>query len=95
MVKQGLSDAKRRQIEEMRARSHQMEQGSRKDTEELSGNGSSFFVRLMLSLLIFAGFLQMHLSNTTFLGVQTEKAIEAVSRDADLRKLDDSVRMKK
>ena len=99
MANSGLSDRQRRQIEEMRRQSCACG-GERKSsymekTEELPESGGSFSVRLLVALLLLAGFLQFHLSGMSFRGMRSEQAIEAVSQDADLQKLAESVKINK
>lgn len=84
-----LSDEKRRQIEEMRRRFEQTDQTAKETS------GSSFGIRLMISLLLFGVFLQFHLSENTSWKLRTGEAIEAVSQDADLHKLVESVKIQK
>lgn len=47
-------------------------------------DGSSFFARLLISLLLLACFLQLHLSGVTFSGLTTSQAVEAVSQNVKL-----------
>lgn len=99
MEKTGLSDRQRRQIEEMRRKSclhtdiPYCKGRDMKQKEELPKEGGSFSVRLLVALLLFACFLHFHFSGMSYQGFDSETAIEAVSRDADLQKLTDSVRI--
>lgn len=82
-----LNDFQRRQIEEMRRKSWQGVEKSggihyENEGEHLRG-GSSFSIRLMISLLLLAGFLQLHLSGASYRELNTDKAIEAVSRNVE------------
>lgn len=57
--------------------------------------GSTFSLRLLLSILIFGGFLWMHMEKRTVFGYQPETVVEAISRNTDLQALPKSVRMEK
>ena len=63
--------------------------------EGKSGAGSTFFLRLFLSLLIFCGFFWMHKEKRTVFGYQPEAVAEAVSQNTDLQAFPKSVRMEK
>lgn len=99
----GLSEEQRRQIEQMRRsagkQTYRKTTEKKKDffeqTEELPEPGSSFFARLLAAMLLFALFLQFHLSGSTFLGHKSQEAVTAVSQNVDLQKVADSVRIKK
>ena len=65
------------------------------DAEEKKGAGSTFSLRLLLSIVILGGFLWMHMEKKTLFGYQPEKVAEAVSRNTDLQALPKSVRIGK
>lgn len=99
MANSGLSDSQRRQIEAMRRQSLGYGSAGKstntEPTEELPKDGGSFSVRLLVALLLLACFLHFHLSGMHYQGFGSEQAIEAVSRNADLQKLTDSVKINK
>jgi len=62
------------------------------ETEKGDG-GSTFLLRLLLSLLLFGGFLWMHTEKRAVFGCPPEQAVEAISRNTDLQALIKSVRI--
>lgn len=67
------------------------------ETEETGKGegGSTFLLRLLLSLLLFGGFLWIHTEKKEVFGCHPEQAVEAISRNTDLQALVKSVRIKR
>lgn len=67
------------------------------ETEEAErgDGGNTFFLRLLLSLLLFGGFLWIHTEKRAVFGCHPEQAVEAISRNTDLQALVKSVRIER
>lgn len=63
--------------------------------EERKCAGSTFFLRLFLSMAILGVFLWMHMEKKTVFGYQPDKVVEAISQNTDLQALSKSVRIGK
>lgn len=60
-----------------------LEDGERKE-EGRKGGGSTFFLRLLLSLLIFAGFLWGRLEGREIFGYSARQAAQVIGRNAEI-----------
>ncbi len=69
-----------------------LEQESGKKEETLH-SGSTFTLRLLLSLILFCSFFWLHKEQKTLFGYRTEKVAEILSQNTDLQALSKSVKM--
>lgn len=82
-----LQKMQQQQIAEMRRKSIQYAENSgrlRQTTKEAPEKNGSFSVRLLIAMLLLAGFLQLHLGGKTFGGFNTETVIETLGTNVKI-----------
>lgn len=71
-----------------------LENGEPEETKQKK-EGSTFFLRLLLSMLLFGGFLWMYMEKRAVFGYPTEQVAETIGRNTDLQAISKSVRIEK